>query len=376
MTEMTEAYDAMEANVEKVLRGFWKISDALPMKEIGIMLGVFAIIFTTLVIANDNKKQSKRMLIMYASISIVSVAMVFGVVMNLRDLFVIPEVQTPAPRPVATPTPEPVATPTPKPVATPTPEPVATPTPEPVATPIEPNIIPSTPITELDRFLKKEYTRNYKILSVYSPEDMYNETIRVFIAEKTNVKVGFKVIDYTLNGSTLKVKGIETNSPSIPIGEKMYTYYKFEKYIDTVYEDLYRSVIEFFEKAAHGDDMHSYASRAYKLTTLQARKKARKKIVQEFIKEGIFSDVKNIYIDGISFKKNGEIIDVKQSQIDKLFDIQNEPKISKPSDKEIINIYFEGEPDFVVNTEIYEGIVEYRKRKGVDIETGFKNKVW
>lgn len=232
---------------------------------------------------------------------------------------------------------------------------------------------------ELDNFLGKEYKKEYKIFSLFNPEDkIFNSTISVFVAERTSVKLGLKVGDYNLEGETLKINTLKTNYnlPQIKKGERVITYYKYEQYSETVLEDIYRSIVEGTERIAYSTFLNSATSRAYKLTVREARISARKKIIEDFISEDILSDINNILIDGIVLKKDGVVINVEQDKINELFNIGNEPEIEPPSENEVIKIYYQGEPEYNENIEIFDDIKEYRQKKGLDLETGFKNKFW
>ena len=90
-------------------------------------------------------------------------------------------------------------------------------------------------------------------------------------------------------------------------------------------------------------------------------------------KEDAFKEIENIFIDGVQFKKNGQILEVKQSDIEEMFDFGNAPDIDEPSEEESIALYFEGESKYEEMSSIFDGIRKYREDKGLNPVTGFSS---
>lgn len=114
-------------------------------------------------------------------------------------------------------------------------------------------------------------------------------------------------------------------------------------------------------------------SRAYKLSILEGKRRIKKTLLQEMLEEKPFLEIENISIDGVSFKKNGKILEVKQSDINNLFDFGLDPKIEEPAEEEKLELYFAGEQLFEEKSAIFDGIKKYREDKGLDRVTGLSS---
>lgn len=375
--------NGLESAIERTLRGLWTINDKLPMRAITLICVVVAAIFITFAAIWGSKKQRGNMLIMVFGLAIFSICIVYGMILSLNDSIYIPV--TPAPTQAPVPTSVPHTLPTPTKIPTEIPIPTETPTPAqipmPTAIPAReitptPTLTP-TPITNtsFDNLFKKDYSKKYNVFSLFKLEDKAWGTL--YIAEKTTAIVAVRVEQYSFEGDTLSIHTLKTryNLPGVPIGEQLYTYNKYERYTETIAEDIFRGVHESILRIFFSTTRHSYTSRAYKLTVVQTRSKARKKIVEDLVTEDILSNVNNIIIDGIYFKKGGVIINVKQEQIDALFDIGNDPQIDQSKPNETINVFFEGEADYNDKIQILDDIKKYRQDKGLDPETGV-NGIW
>lgn len=376
-----ELNNQLENAVENTLRGLWTINDHLPMGGITLVCVVVAAIFVTFVVIWGTKKQRGNMLIMAFGLAIFCICICYGMILSLNDSIYIPVTPAPTEAPVPTSVPHtlPTQTPTVNPIPTETPTP--TQIPMPTAIPAREITPTPTPInTYLDDFLKKDYSKTYKLISIFKPEGkMWDKdvTLEVFVANKTSATASIRISDYSLEKDTLNIHTLKNmyNVPSIPMGEHIYTYENYQRYTDTMWENMIRMPTESFVRMLHSPSMHAFATRGYKLTVYEGRRRARKKIVQDFISEDILSDIKNIIIDEVYFKKEGVTINVTQKQIENLFNVGNDSQIDPPTPTEIINVFLAGEADYNVNVEIFDDIKRYRQDKGLDPETGV-NGIW
>ncbi len=256
-----------------------------------------------------------------------------------------------------------------------------TPAPAPTSTPT-----PSPSLSELDRFFKKDsYSREYEVLSSYenTAPSYYGMKGTVEVTEETQMKVKIrpKQMSFLLSedGKTLEIDTLESDynpfSVSMPMGESIYTYGAFEvPKKELSWEMFEKKLSEGISKSIWANRMELATSRAYQLSILEGQRRVKKKFLQEMIKEeDAFKEIENISIDGVQFKKNGKMLEVKEVDIESLFDFGQELDIGKPSEEESINLYFEGESKYEEYSSIFDGIKKYREEKGLNPVTGFSS---
>lgn len=256
----------------------------------------------------------------------------------------------------------------------------ATPTQTPTPTPI-----PSE--SKLDKFSKREsYSREYEILSRYVntvPSVWGLKDGTMSLAEKTYLEAEIRPNQMSFipgeGGTTLEIDTLESEynvfSVSIPMGESVYTYGAFEvPKKELSWKSFEKRLDEGVSKAIWANRMELATSRAYQLSILEGQRKIKKRFLQDMIQEeDAFAEFENIYVDGILFKKNGKMLEVKQSDIEAMFDFGKAPDIDEPSEEESINLYFEGESKYEEYSSIFDGIRKYREEKGLNPVTGFSS---
>lgn len=248
-----------------------------------------------------------------------------------------------------------------------------------------PTLTPTPAESELDRFFKREsYSREYEILSSYenTAPSYYGMKGTVQVTEETQMKVEIRPNQMSFNpsedGKTLEIDTLESDynpfSVSMPMGESVYTYGAFEVPREELsWKNFEKRLDEGVSKAIWANRMELATSRAYQLSILEGQRRVKKKFLQEMLEEDAFKEIKNISFDGVQFKKNGQLLEVKQSDIDEMFDFGQELDIDEPSEEESITLYFEGESKYEEKSSIFDGIRKYREDKGLNPVTGFSS---
>ena len=327
-----------------IQKGMWQLLEDHPWILRGCLFGMVVMFFLTiLTIRFGSKKTLRKVLTMVNSIAIVAICIVLGVFYGI---------EIPTPTPTA-------------------PSPTSTPTPTPH-------------FSEIESFFERgTYSKEYEALSIYTntiPSFFGMKEGTVFVAEKTNVKAELRLsqMSISLSEGNLEIYTLRTGydvfSVSIPMGESLYSFGAFEVPKDELsWETLQKKLDEGVSKSTWRSKMDLATSRAYKLSILEGKRRIKKTLLQEMLEEKPFLEIENISIDGVSFKKNGKILEVKQSDINNLFDFGLDPKIEEPAEEEKLELYFAGEQLFEEKSSIFEGIKKYREDKGLDRVTGLSS---
>ena len=246
-------------------------------------------------------------------------------------------------------------------------------------------LTPTPSMSELDRFSNREsYSREYEILSSYenTAPSYYGMKGTVQVTEETQMKVEIRPNQMNFTpaegGTTLEIDTLESDynpfSVSMPMGESLYTYGAFEvPKKELSWKSFEKRLDEGVSKAIWANKMELATSRAYQLSILEGQWRVKKRFLQEMLEEDAFKEIENISIDGVQFKKSGKMLEVKQSDIEAMFDFGNAPEIDEPSEEESIALYFEGESKYEEMSSIFDGIKKYREEKGLNPVTGFSS---
>lgn len=257
----------------------------------------------------------------------------------------------------------------------------ATPTQTPTTTPT-----PTPSMSKLDKFSNMEsYSREYNIFSSYEntvPSVWGLKYGTMSLAEKTLMEVDFHPNKMNFlpsgDGKNLEIDTLKSDynvfSVSMPMGESLYTYGAFEvPKKELSWKSFEKRLDEGVSKAIWANRMELATSRAYQLSILEGQRRVKKRFLQEMLEEDAFKEIENISIDGVQFKKSGKMLEVKQSDIESMFDFGKAPDIDEPSEEESINLYFEGESKYEEMSSIFDGIRKYREDKGLSPVTGFSS---
>ena len=332
-------------------RGVWQFLVNYPWIVRGCLPAIFVMFFLTILSMRfGSKKTLRKVTAIVTTVAIVGIVMIFGQFYGWE----LPTTPVSSPAPTQTPTP--------------TPTPTQTPTPS---------------MSEIDRFLERgTYSKEYKVLSRYTntvPSFWGLTKGTVFVVEETQVKAGLELSHLSITqpaGNTLEIDTLRTGynvfSVSIPLGESLYSYGAFEVPKESLsWENFQKMLGEGVSKAIWINQMTLAASRAYKLTILEGKRRTKKSLLQDMLEEEPFKEYENISVDGVLFKKNGKMLEVKQADIEALFDFGIEPAIDPPSEDEKVSLYFEGGSEYEEMSSIFDGIKKYREERGLDPVTGF-----
>ena len=330
-------------------RGMWQLLSEHPWVLRGCIVTIVVMFFLAILSMRfGSKKTLRKVVAMVTTVAIVSMGMIFGQFYGVE----LPKTQVSSPAP------------------TPTLTPTVTPTPTPT-------------MSEIDRFLERgTYSKEYEVLSVYTntvPSFWGLTEGTVFLAEDTQIKAELKLsqLDAQLSGeNTLEIDTLKTGynvfSVSMPMGESLYTYGAFEVPKESLsWGSFKKKLDEGVSRAIWTNQMTLATSRAYKITILEGKRRTKKSLLQDMLEEEPFKEYENISIDGVLFKKNGKMLEVKQADIEALFDFGIDPEIDPPSDEEEISLYFEGGSGYEEKSSIFAGIKKYREERGLDPVTGF-----
>ena len=329
-------------------RGFWLLLKNIPILGIGVIVFLAYLFFSGIALTHSSGKQMKQL---YVAVSAI---LILIAVFAYKECFV----KTPG-------------THIPSTSATPTPVP---PTPVPTETPKNPEIE--------NFFSQEEYKKKYKAISIYSNTSsdywgLISGTAN--IAEKTEVVARIKLSNFTYSINEEMELEINTKQTkhdiygaSIPKGEQVWAYGPFEVPSNTIsWENFLKDQESRVSRAVWAQQMNGALTRAYKLSNLEAGKKAKSYLLKSLVEENAFSNVKNITIDGVLFKKDGEILEVKQSELDDLFNFGIGPQIEPLREEEEVELYLKGEEPYGGKVRLFNDIIKYRKDNGLDPLTGF-----
>ena len=322
----------------------WQLLEDHPWVLRGFLFLIVVLFFLTiLTIRFGSKKTLKKMLAMVNCIAIVSMLVVLGAFFGI---------EIPTPTPTA-----------------------------PSLTSGGTNNGTETGSEKIKRFFERgTYSKEYEALSIYTnsiPSFFGLKEGTVFVAEKTKVKAELRLsqMAYFLSETSLEIDTLRTGydvfSVSIPMGESIYSFGAFEVPKDRLsWENLQKNLDAGVSRSTWMSKMDLATTRAYKLSILEGKRKIKKILLQEMLDETPFLEIENISIDGVMFKKNGKILEVKQSEINSLFDFGIGPQIEEPATEEGLELYFAGEPLFEEKSSIFDGIKNYREDKGLNRVTG------
>ena len=331
-------------------RGMWQLLGKAPgIFRVCLIVIFFALFFFPGLVNGFGSKKAKRVAVARLTAAlIVSLGMILGLFYGWE----LPTTTVSSPAPTQTPTPTLTPTPTPS-------------------------------QSEIDRFLERgTYSKEYEVLSVYTntvPSFWGLTEGTVFLAEETLVKAELKLSQLdalpagegTLEIDTLR-NGYNVFSVSMPMGESLYTYGAFEVPKETIsWKEFEKKLQSGVSRAIWSNHMGLANSRAYKLAILEGKRRTKKSLLQDMLEEEPFTEYDNIFVDGVQFKKSGKMLEVKQADIEALFDFGIDPEIDPPSDEEKISLYFEGGSGYEEKSSIFAGIKKYREERGLDPVTGF-----
>lgn len=328
-------------------RGMWQLLVDYPWVLRGCLVTIVVMFFLTILSMRfGSKKTLRKVVAMVTAVAIVSMGMIVGQFYGVE----LPTTTVSSPTPTQTPTPTPTPTPN---------------------------------LSEIDRFLERgTYSKEYEVLSIYNntvPSFWGLTEGTVFLAEKTVSKAELNLSRLTVNQlekneleiDTLK-NGYNVFSVSMPYGESLYTYGAFEVPKETIsWKNFEKKLQSGVSRAIWSNHMGLANSRAYKLSILEGKRRTKKSLLQDMLEEEPFKEYENISVDGVLFKKNGKMLEVKQADIEALFDFGIEPAIDPPSEDEKVSLYFEGGSEYEEISSIFDGIKKYREERGLDPVTGF-----
>ena len=318
----------------------WQLLNDHPWVLRGCILGIVVLFFLTiLTIRFGSKKTLRKMLAVVNCIAIVSMLIVLGAFFGI-------EIPTP--------------------------------------TQTAPSPTPAPDYSEIESFFERgTYSKEYEALSIYTntiPSYFGMKEGTVFVAEKTRVKAELRLsqMSVSLSEKNLEIDTLRTGYDvfivSIPMGESLYSFGAFEVPKDELsWEVLQKRLDEGVSKSTWRNKMGLATDRAYKLSNLEGKRRIKKILLQEMLEEKPFLEIENISIDGVVFKKNGQMLEVKQADMNSLFDFGLGPKIDEPAEEEKLELYFAGEQLFEEKSSIFEGIKKYREDKGLDRVTGLSS---
>lgn len=328
-------------------RGVWQFLVNYPWIVRWCLPAIFVMFFLTILSMRfGSKKTLRKVTAIVTTVAIVGIVMIFGQFYGVE----LPTTTVSSPTPTQTPTPTPTPTPN---------------------------------LSEIDRFLERgTYSKEYKVLSIYhnivsSFWGMKEGTLN--IAEETLVKAGLELSQLSVTQPAADILEIDTLrngynvfSVSMPMGESLYTYGAFEVPKETIsWKNFEKKLQSGVSRAIWSNHMELANSRAYKLSILEGKRRTKKSLLQDMLEEEPFTEYDNIFVDRVQFKKNGKMLEVKQADIEALFDFGIDPEIDPPSDEEEISLYFEGGSGYEEKSSIFDGIKKYREERGLDPVTGF-----